>query len=157
MVITRYRRHTGKLSAPMELAVVSDLHDHSYENVLPLLDGADCLLVPGDSVSRYRQSWKRGFAFLEAAAKRMPVFFSLGNHECALRDLDVYRKALSDAGVHVLHNRFLHYGELTIGGWYRPWLFNRKDVLPRFAKKDGCKVLLCHRPASRIWDEHPSY
>ena len=46
---TYYEFHTGKLTKPLALAVVSDLHNEPYEDIFPLIDGADVLLVPGDS------------------------------------------------------------------------------------------------------------
>ena len=79
--LTKYHIHTGRLTRPVDFAVVSDLHDEPYDDLWPLLDGADALLVPGDVCDRYRQSSARGVAFLKEAAGRLPTFFSLCNHE----------------------------------------------------------------------------
>lgn len=73
--LTKYHIHTGRLTRPVDFAVVSDLHDEPYDDLWPLLDGADALLVPGDVCDRYRQSSARGVAFLKEAAGRLPTFF----------------------------------------------------------------------------------
>ena len=144
--VTRYAWHTGKLSKTVRLAVVSDLHDEAYEDLWPLLQGADCLLVPGDVVNRYRQSANRGLAFLAEAAKRLPTFFSLGNHELCIKSRPALLKALEQTGATLLLNRYVSFQGLWIGGWYRPWLLGMEDMLEDFERLQGCKVLLCHRP-----------
>ena len=48
--LTKYHIHTGRLTRPVDFAVVSDLHDEPYDDLWPLLDGADALLVPGEGV-----------------------------------------------------------------------------------------------------------
>ena len=79
--VTYYEHHTGKLEKPLTFAVISDLHNEPYEDLFPLIEGADALLVPGDICDRYRQQFDRGLAFLTDAAQKLPTFFSLGNHE----------------------------------------------------------------------------
>ena len=76
--VTRYEHHTGRLSRPLTLAVVSDLHNEPYEDLFALIQEADALLVPGDISDRYHQRWDQGVAFLSDAARRRPPFFSLG-------------------------------------------------------------------------------
>ncbi len=144
--VTSYAWHTGKLSKTMHLAVVSDLHDEAYEDLWPQLEGADCLLVPGDVTDRYRQSAGTGLRFLEEAAKRLPTFFSLGNHEMRIKGRQALLKALEQTGATLLVNRYVRFGDLWIGGWYRPYLLGMKDMLEEFEALEGCKVLLCHRP-----------
>ena len=73
-IITHYDFHTGKLAKPLTLAVISDLHNEPYEDLFPLIEGADALLVPGDISDRYRQQFDRGVAFLADAAKRLPTW-----------------------------------------------------------------------------------
>ena len=43
--LTKYHIHTGRLTRPVDFAVVSDLHDEPYDDLWPLLDGADALLA----------------------------------------------------------------------------------------------------------------
>lgn len=144
--VTSYAWHTGKLSKTVHLAVVSDLHDEEYDDLWSLLQGADCLLVPGDLVNRYRQSADRGLAFLEEAAKRLPTFFSLGNHEMNMKNRPALWEAFRQSSATFLLNGYARFGELWIGGWYRPYLLGMEDMLEEFEALEGCKVLLCHRP-----------
>ena len=119
-VLTSYRLTTGKLSRPYTLAVVSDIHNEPYDDIWPLVEGADVLLAPGDIADRYRHQAEQGIAFLRDAAKRMPTFFSPGNHEAEHMDFSALMKQIEDAGATALVNRYVSYEELWIGGWYSP-------------------------------------
>ena len=116
--LTSYELHTGKLTKPVIFGVVSDLHDEPYDDLWPLLAGCDALLVPGDVVNRYTQTSARGIAFLREAARRMPTFFSLGNHETKTRQFQTLMQALNGTGAEILVNRYVPFGECWIGGWY---------------------------------------
>ena len=148
--LTTYHWHTGKLSAPVRIAVVSDLHGAEYNDIWPMLSGSDCLLIPGDIANRYRQSYAMGLSFMREAAHRLPTFFSLGNHEAKLKNRSELFNALDQSGAVILINSFIRFGELWIGGWYRPRSMEMEDMLPEFEALDGCKVLLCHRPEDYI-------
>lgn len=143
---TYYEFHTGKLTKPLTLAVVSDLHNEPYEDIFPLIDGADMLLVPGDISDRYRQQYDRGVAFLADAAKRLPTFYSLGNHEARQEKYHKLRRALNQTGAQILVNRHVRFGELVIGGWYDPTVVKEPERLSAMEREDGVKVLLCHKP-----------
>lgn len=148
--LTTYAWHTGKLPKPMQIAVVSDLHDEAYEDLWPLLEGADCLLVPGDVANRYRQSYERGLAFLNEAALRLPTFFSVGNHETRMKDWQALKVALLKSKATILMNTFTRFEDLWIGGWYRPELLGTPDMMEAFEQQEGAKLLLCHRPEDYV-------
>ena len=149
-VLTPYHIHCGKLTRPVEFAVVSDLHDEPYDDLWPMLEGADALLVPGDVSDRYRQSTARGVAFLRDAARRMPTFFSVGNHETRQKEYRALLEAIRLTGAEVLINRYVRFGECWIGGWYKPDIVRVPDMLDEFERLDGAKVLLCHKPEHYI-------
>ena len=144
--LTVYPWHTGKLSRPMRLLVVSDLHDGPYADILPLLHGVDALLVPGDVVNRYRQRYSHGLAFLRDAAALKPTFFAMGNHEVRLRQFAPFLEAAQGTGAQVLFNRYARFGELTVGGWYSPQEHGHPDMLPAMQAEPGIKILMCHKP-----------
>ncbi len=148
--VTCYEHHTGKLTSPMTFAVISDLHNEPYDDLFPLVSGADALLVPGDISDRYRKQYDRGLAFLTEASRRMPTFFSLGNHETRQEDYRALRRELDQTGAEVLVNRFVRFGEAVIGGWYDPKIVKEPDMLDRFVCEEGPKVLLCHKPEMYI-------
>ena len=153
--LTEYDWHTGKLSKPLRLLVVSDLHDTAYADILPMLTGVDALLIAGDIADRYFQKYSRGIAFLNEASKRVPMFFGVGNHELRLSNREEFFAAVRATGATLLFNSFARLGELCVGCWYRPEQFDMPDMLDEFACQPGCKVLLCHRPedyANRLQD-----
>ncbi len=141
--LVNYAIHTGRLSHPVRLAVVSDLHNGEYDDILPMLGGADALLIPGDLVDRYHQRSSRGLAFLREASALLPTYYSVGNHEIRLEGCGAFLKKAQKTSAHVLYNEFVHFGELVIGGWYRP---RKETMLCRMEREDGYKLLMCHKP-----------
>jgi predicted MPP superfamily phosphohydrolase len=104
------------------------------------------LLVPGDISDRYRQEYENGVAFLTEAAKRMPTFFALGNHEARQEKYSKLRTALSQTGAEILVNRHVQFGEVFIGGWYDPDVVKEPERLSALEREDGARILLCHKP-----------
>lgn len=86
------------------------------------------------------------YRFLERAKEIAPVFLSLGNHEDELTEEDT--AFLQRNGITLLDNAdtavTIGGSRLRIGGLSSD---EGVDWLKRFAQKDGCKLLLCHRPA----------
>lgn len=144
--VTYYEHHTGKLQKPLTFAVVSDLHNEAYEDIFPLIKGADALLVPGDISDRYRQQYDRGLAFLRDASRRLPTFFSLGNHEAKQQKYSRLKTALYQTGAEILINRHVRFGEVFIGGWYDPNVVREPERLSALEREQGAKILLCHKP-----------
>ena len=157
--LTSYELHTGKLKKPVIFGVVSDLHDEPYDDLWPLLAGCDALLVPGDVVNRYTQTSARGIAFLREAARRMPTFFSLGNHETKTKQFQALMQALNGTGAEILVNRYVPFGACWIGGWYDPEIVRQPDCMDEFERLPGCRVLLCLNkcdldPAQELYDSY---
>lgn len=146
-VLTSYAIHSGKLHKPVKLMVVSDLHNQPFEDILTMLDGADGLLVPGDVTNRYLHTTELGIEFLREAAKRLPTFFSMGNHDKRFTDDKRFFRALTGTGATILDNRYVRFGELIVCGWYRP---SDGRLIKRFEREEGCRVLLCHKPEDYI-------
>lgn len=144
--LTVYPWHTSKLTRPMHLLVVSDLHNAPYDDLLPMMAGMDALLVPGDLADRYHQNYETGLAFLRDASERLPTFASIGNHERRLRTLEPFRQAVAGTRAQLLVNRYIRFQGLVIGGWYRPEFFGQRDMLPDMETEPGVKILLCHHP-----------
>ena len=144
--VTHYLWHTGKLAKPARLLVVADLHNDGYEDILPLLGDADVLLMPGDAADAYRQQYDQAVAFLREAAKAVPTFVGVGNHDLRIKDFHRFTAAVQDTGARFLFNGYERLGELVIGCWYRPKLYRMKDMLPAFRAEEGCKILMSHRP-----------
>lgn len=146
MNVTHYHFHTGKLARSLTFAVISDLHNEPYEHLFALIEGADALLVPGDISDRYRQQYDRGVQFLKDAAKRLPTFYALGNHEARQKEYRALRAALDETGAEILVNRHVRFQDVWIGGWYDPAIVREPEELDDFEQLDGAKLLLCHKP-----------
>lgn len=165
MIISHYTLPC-ELSAPVKIAQVADLHNGRYEKLLGAIEGEECdlVLVTGDFLDR-RESTARGFAFLEASARKWPTFVSLGNHEMksglSRREL---ASQIEKTGATLLDNACVRVGDLLIGGLssgYAPagkqgrWRRTPPpDVsfLDRFSAERGAKVLMCHHP--EYYDEY---
>jgi predicted MPP superfamily phosphohydrolase len=149
-ILTEYRFETGKLQKPCKLAVVSDLHNEPFEDIWPMIQGADALLVPGDISNRYRHRYEEGVRFLQEAAKRMPTFFSLGNHEVSQKRYRQFLSEVMETGAEILINRYVPFGEMWIGGWYEEEFVDAPDMMDQFEKLPGFRLLLCHKPDEYI-------
>lgn len=145
-VVTPYELNTGKLAKPLRFLVISDLHSEPFEDLLPLMEDADAVLVPGDVSNRYKQVYDQGLAFLRESAKRKPTFYSLGNHETRQETYDELMALVKESGAEVLINRYVRFHDLWIGGWYDPKVVQVPDMMDEFEQLEGCKLLLCHKP-----------
>lgn len=164
MVITDYRIKCG-IHRRMTAALVADLHDREYGDVLGALRerGPDMILIPGDIVDRHGNTAERGFASLAAFASVAPTFMSLGNHEA--HAVPETRRAAVAGGVTLLENRDVIFEGIRIGGLTSafavgalPQGIHRKTPKPdlrwleKFAAQPGFKLLLSHHP-----EYYPAY
>ncbi len=151
--LTEYPWPVERLTSPVDLLVVSDLHDAPFEDLFAFYPKAQAVLAPGDIVNRYAQSDSNGLAFLRESAKRLPTFFSFGNHEYRLDTFAEFLREAEATGATILHNRYVRFGELAIGGWYRPIgsaAEQKPDFLPELEADPGCRILMCHKPEDYI-------
>lgn len=144
--LIQYRLESAKLHEELRFLVVSDLHNEPFDDLLPLAEGVDAVLVPGDISNRYRQEYAQGIAFLRACARLRPTFFAPGNHEIRQEN---YAELMAEArltGAEVLVNRHVPFRGLWIGGWYQPEDVEEPETLDAFEREAGFKLLLCHKP-----------
>ncbi len=136
-----------KITEPMRLAVVADLHDKPFDDVMEDLRGCDAILVPGDLVSRHRKTYLEAERFLRVAPEAAPVFYSIGNHEWKCGFREEWRKLAEDSSVTLLDNDSTEFRGIRLGG-----LSSQEDwqadtaFLDRFEKEEGFKLLMCHQP-----------
>ncbi len=145
-ILTPYPFDTPKLTRPVRFLIVSDLHNEPFQDLLPLMDSVDAVLVPGDISNRYRQEYAEGLQFLRESAKRRPTFFAPGNHEVKQKE---YARLMAEAyqtGAEVLVNRYVPFNGMWIGGWYDPKKVEEPDMMDAFEQLEGFKLLLCHKP-----------
>ena len=63
-LITHETVASGKIRQPLTLALVADLHNGPYADLLPTLRQADGILILGDLLNRHRDGFDRAAAFL---------------------------------------------------------------------------------------------
>ena len=146
--LTHYSINTGKLSTPLNFGVITDIHNDSFDDIWPMLEGVDALLVPGDISNRYTQEYDLGIKFLGECAKRYPTFFSLGNHEVRQKKYDEFIKETYTTGATILLNQHIPFRDILIGGWYKPSKDSTANdtMLHDFSSSDRVKLLLSHKP-----------
>ena len=172
MRITHYTVPTEQPNMNMTAAVVADLHDRPYTEILSQLADIkpDAIFVPGDLCESLEgeqgKHERHGFGFLAEAAKIAPTFYSLGNHEIGAshrqlrhpaappdrrgRVHPTWREAIRQTGAILLDEEFISWRGITIGGLgsalHRPDRTPDTAWLQRFAAQKGYKLLLCHHP-----------
>lgn len=167
MITTHYQIPCAKLSRPVRISVVADLHGNPHDRLLEALraEAPDVILIPGDLTDYEDLISERPacLGFLRACASLAPTFYSIGNHETGCyRGGKLFSKprqrpipaAFADrvaaTGARLLRNEAVPCGELTICGLDSG--LDGKTNLPdpsalaSFAALPGVRVLLCHHP-----------
>lgn len=136
-----------KIAEPLTLAVVSDLHNGDYQDVLPALSRADAILIVGDLVDRHRGGYEKSVRFLHDAPELAPTFYAIGNHERKFKQRALYWPHVESSGVTVLDNCFTPFRGILLGGLSSA---RRGEVDTGFlTEADGdpsFKLLMCHHP-----------
>lgn len=143
ITVSSYRHPVPDRVPEMTVAVLSDLHNEPFDALLPLLEGADLIFIPGDLVNRYRGTYDNALAFLEAAARIAPVVYAPGNHERAGFLPPDYPRLVKKAGAMWLNQGILHLDRLWIASCNGMGDSRRMDELE---KKNGLRIVLCHKP-----------
>ena len=145
--VTEVPFRSEKITEPLTLAVVSDLHNGDYQDVLPILARVDAILIVGDLVDRHRGGYERSVRFLQDAPELAPTFYAIGNHERKFKLRAAYWPHVEKSRVTVLDNRFTPFRGILLGGLSSA---RRGEVDTRFlAEADdeaAFKLLMCHHP-----------
>ena len=145
--VTEYTVASDKITEPLTLALVSDLHDGNYQDVLPALSRADAILIVGDLIDRHSGSYQRALRFLEDAPALAPTFYAIGNHEWMFERREVYWPHVEASRVTVLDNRFVPFRGIWLGGLSSaPPQQVRSEFLTAADGAPGFKLLMCHHP-----------
>jgi uncharacterized protein len=154
---------------PVRLALITDLHNQPYENIIKSLRShrPEIIAVAGDvmlgSISELT-SQINVLPFLRACAALAPTYFSLGNHEKHLTAADLH--LIEETGTVVLDNAWreidVHGMSVVIGGLTSGYVMRRRNEnptgteknqpipdtswLPNFMMQSGYHILLSHHP-----------
>ncbi len=136
-----------RIRQELTLALVADLHDGPFDDLLPRCAACDAILIVGDLVERHHGTYRNAVRFLEAAPDAAPTFYAIGNHERKFRQRAEYWPHVEKSRVTVLDDRFVSFGGIVLGG-----LSSRadRDTSPAFlaemAARPDFRLLLCHHP-----------
>ena len=124
-----YRLSSTKISKPVKLVLLSDLHDTRYgadnEKLLQAIyeEQPDGILIAGDMLTAaHKRKTRVAEDFVEALSARYPVYYGLGNHEAKMgwnrakygAAQSDFLKRISDAGVRVLQNEHAEFAGANI-------------------------------------------
>lgn len=146
-IITEHRIRSPKILEKLRLAVASDLHSASYDDVLQIFSECDAVLIPGDLVDRHRRNNNNAVRFLQEVPEIVPVFYSPGNHEVKYRNAGEYYEKVRKSKVTFLQDESCEFRGIRLGG-----LSSRKDktadvtFLDQFEREKGFRLLMCHHP-----------
>ena len=171
---------TSKVSAPLRIAVLADLHDNTFgEANEKLVDkvmeqSPDLVLLVGDFLNGNSKDDSVPMEFIDSLLKKceLPMYFAPGNHELeyqAAGHPDIFEK-IKAAGIPVLDENFVDIkvgGEkLRLGGVYdyafgSGPVYNEaalakeevKEFLYEFQDTDDLKIMMSHRPDSFIFGD----
>ena len=100
MKTTHYCLKAPSPDIRFKAAIVADLHDHPYREILPILERErpDLILIPGDLTEWLKggiRSPHPGLGLLSKCAAIAPTFYSLGNHEIGAHHGRIYQAKLA--------------------------------------------------------------
>lgn len=145
--VNHYTVCSAKITKPLTLAVVADLHNGAYEDLLSHLQGVDAILILGDLVNRHRSDYANAVKFLKDAPEIAPTYYAIGNHERRSPQREEYWPLVLRSRVVVLDNTFTLFEGIVLGALSSAWPGEVKGAfLADMAAQNGYKLLLCHHP-----------
>lgn len=104
---TEYYIQSSKISAPVKLAIITDLHSSAYGKDMSELISAvtsnapDAVLLVGDIFDRHTANGNSQL-FVQSMAEKYPCYYVTGNHEIKALHSQEIKDTLRGMGVHVL-------------------------------------------------------
>lgn len=166
-IVREYVIESDKISSPVTLVLLSDLHGCEHPTLVEQIEGIspDLILLCGDMIN---QDHETGEDILVTASvvrelcEIAPVYYSLGNHELArigLHEHDAVKRILAEGAV-LLEKDYVDLeirgNSLRLGGLYtpnsaetaKPSSDSVEGFLSDFCATGSFRILLEHRPAS---------
>ena len=137
----------GALKQPFRFAVLADLHDERFDDILPQIQGVDAVLVPGDVLNRYRRGMVYAEGFLQALPEIAPTFLSVGNHDWKSEDGPAFRRLVSRSRVKLLDDGVTVFRrDVVLGGLSSRAEGANPKAARTLAGMKGWRLLMCHHP-----------
>lgn len=144
---TVHRIRSPRIPEKLRLAVAADLHSAPFDNVMEDFVSCDAVLIPGDLVDRHRRNNGQALRFLREVPERVPVFYSIGNHERKYRFSESYLQQVRASKAVLLDNESREFRGIRIGGLSSTRSgIPDMDFLDRFEREKSFRLLMCHHP-----------
>lgn len=153
--VTHYKipKNTKK---KLKIGVIADLHcrtyGHKQKKIIDILkkENVDLVIIPGDLFDVGRK-YEYSFDLVDGL-KGIPTFFSSGNHDTYLKQMEEFRTKLKEKGVTVLEDTEtitnINGQEIEIVGCCdhgRNMLYTAKQLSDMF-HTNSLRILISHRP-----------
>ena len=174
-----YTISSDRINSEVKLALISDLHDHTFgeknEELVQMLkeQEPDLILMAGDMINDISKDSHVAVELIEQVKDIAPVYYSLGNQEEDYigRGTSDLLNELKDAGAIVLDDSYqdiqVNGNAIRLGGMYdyafaldgnnttrkknmRPSLY---QFLTDFQDTDSYRLMMAHRPDSFIFGD----
>ncbi len=174
-----YTISSDRINSEVKLALISDLHDHTFgeknEELVQMLkeQEPDLILMAGDMINDISKDSHVAVELIEQVKDIAPVYYSLGNQEEDYigRGTSDLLNELKDAGAIVLDESYqdiqVNGNAIRLGGMYdyafaldgnntttkesmRPSLY---QFLTDFQYTDSYRLMMAHRPDSFIFGD----
>ena len=174
-----YTISSDRINSEVKLALISDLHDHTFgeknEELVQMLkeQEPDLILMAGDMINDISKDSHVAVELIEQVKDIAPVYYSLGNQEEDYigRGTSDLLNELKDAGAIVLDESYqdiqVNGNAIRLGGMYdyafaldgnntttkesmRPSLY---QFLTDFQDTDSYRLMMAHRPDSFIFGD----
>ena len=168
ITVERYSLSSDKITSPVRLVVVADLHSKEFgEDNYRLIEkvrnqNPDLILTVGDLTERDADK-SEAVSLLEDLIPKLceiaPVYSCLGNQELSNENREALEDALTQSGAELLE---LDYQDITVSGnkicigglsYYRSWDEKSNAYLQEYVSEDeeSFTLLLCHHPELYLW------
>lgn len=152
--ITDYVIHTKKIRDKIRICVLADLHCRRFgekqSRILSIVEKMqpDLVIIPGDLFDVDRD-YEISFELIDCL-KKYPVYFTSGNHDNYLNEIEQLRNRLREKGVCVLENESTNFekgnSKLEIFGMSdagrNPGIQDSQTIFTT----DAYRILISHRP-----------
>lgn len=171
--VNEYNFESEKVSNPVKIVILSDLHDHDFKGALEKKianEEPDVIIMAGDMINSDTDKQQQLYDLISELCKVAPVYYGLGNHE------DSYIKNINSSFVEELESygcKVLDYeyvdlniknNNIRIGGLYDyPYGMGDcyaenasdevKTFMNDFVNTDHLKLMIAHRPESYFYGD----
>jgi predicted MPP superfamily phosphohydrolase len=166
-IVREYVIESDKISSPVTLVMLSDLHGCEHPTLIEQVKGIapDIILLCGDMINHHHATGEDVLvtaAVVKELSAIAPVYYSLGNHELeriGLHEHDAVKRIVAEGAV-LLERDYVDLeirgNHLRLGGLYtpnsaetaKPSAGSVENFLADFCGTDSFRILLEHRPAS---------